>query len=66
MKTAKEILAHIKGQIDTAEGGFENRFMSVETRAGITERLRVLKNLERWIEQPSAYDADAFGSSAMR
>jgi len=61
MKTANNILAHIKGQIDAAEGGLDNRFMSAESKAALDERLRVLRDLKRWIEKPSAYDADAFG-----
>jgi len=67
MKTAKEILVHIKGQLDAIGGEMEdNRFMTAETRRGITARLEVLKDLEKWIGKPSGYDHDAFGSSAMR
>jgi len=67
MKTAKEILAHIKGQIEAIGGEMEdNRFMTAETRRGITARLEVLKDLEKWIEQPRAYDRDVFGSSGER
>ena len=67
MKTANNILAHIKGQIEAIGGEIEdNRFMTAETRRGITARLEVLKDLEKWIEKPRAYDADAFGSSGER
>ena len=68
MQTANNILAHIKGQLDAIGGEMEdNRFMTAETRRGITARLEVLKDLQTWIERPTrVYDHDAFGSSAMR
>ena len=67
MKTANQILAHIKGQLDAIGGEMEdNRFMTAETRRGITARMEVLKDLETRIGKPMQYDHDAFGSSAMR
>jgi len=67
MQTANRILAYIKGQIDVIGGEMEdNRFMTAETRRGITARLEVLKDLEKWIETPRQYDHDAFASSEMK
>jgi hypothetical protein len=67
MKTSSQILAYIKGQTEAISGEMEdNRFMTSETRRGITARLEVLKDLQKWIEKPGARDSDVFNSSAMR
>ena len=67
MKTANQILAYIKGQTEAISGEMEdNRFMTSETRRGITARLEVLKDLQKWIESKPLRDPDVFSSSAMR
>ena len=67
MKTSSQILAYIKGQTEAISGEMDdNRFMTNETRRGITARLEVLKDLQKWIEKPGVYDPDVFSSSAMR
>ena len=67
MKTSSQILAYIKGQTEAISGEMDdNRFMTNETRRGITARLEVLKDLQQWIEKPAVHDPDAFSSSVMR
>ena len=67
MKTANQILAHVKGLIDmnTAElEGFKG--MAYGSKLHLLQDNELLKSLVLWIEKPMPHDNDAFGSSAMR